>query len=103
MTAIRQRPEYKEIIDKLEQYVLDRSGRHPKLTALEGIVIKHFQEHSHLSHMHHDQLNTGGVGASRGPGDGDGAQGGGGGGGGKGGWEGGVGGGGGGGGGGEQE
>ena len=34
----------------LQQYSVDRNGRHPKLVALEHIVIKHFHEHAHTAH-----------------------------------------------------
>lgn len=46
LSGIRQKEDFKTAIGKLQQYCDDRNGRHPKLAALEHIILKHFEDHS---------------------------------------------------------
>ena len=63
--AIRQRPEFKEVVDALARYAEARSGRHPKLVALENTIIQHFRKHSHNSAAAGSALGSGGAGRDR--------------------------------------
>ena len=49
LAAILQKPDFIQIVDKLREYSVERDGRHPKLVALENIIIKHFEEYANYT------------------------------------------------------
>ena len=46
LANIRQRPDFKNVVDALHKYAQERNGLHPKLVALENIMIRHFDEYN---------------------------------------------------------
>ena len=46
LASIRQRPDFKNVVAALQNYAHERRGLHPKLVALENIMIRHFDEHN---------------------------------------------------------
>jgi ERCC4-related helicase len=46
LANIRQRPDFKNVVDVLHKYALERNGLHPKLVALENLMIRHFDEYN---------------------------------------------------------
>jgi ERCC4-related helicase len=49
LAAIRENPDFIQIVDKLREYSVERDGRHPKFVALENIIIKHFEDYANYT------------------------------------------------------